>query len=62
MKLDKVEPAYVSIPAQLISLHRYLMLAADGMFVLGLPFLPQNLKDTIHDRTVHASWNCARTC
>ena len=32
------ELAYISIPAQLISLHRYVTLAAEVMFVLGLPF------------------------
>ena len=29
---------YVSIPAQLISLHKYITLAADVIFVSGIPF------------------------
>ena len=34
----RVEPVYISIPAQLISLHKYVTLAADVMFVSGIPF------------------------
>ncbi len=35
---ERVEPVYVTIPAQLISINRYVTLAADVMFVSGLPF------------------------
>ena len=35
---ERVEPMYVIIPAQLISINRYVTLAADVMFVSGLPF------------------------
>ena len=36
---DAVIPDYMTIPAELTSLHRYVMIMADVMFVLGLPFL-----------------------
>eukprot|EP00804_Cyclotella_cryptica_P011280 CCRYP_007764-RB/>CCRYP_007764-RB protein AED:0.31 eAED:0.33 QI:0/0/0/1/1/1/2/0/430 len=35
---ERVEPVYVSIPAQLISINRYVTLVACVMFVSGLPF------------------------
>ncbi|KAL7531143.1 hypothetical protein ACHAXR_008885 [Thalassiosira sp. AJA248-18] len=37
-KPSRVEPEYLSIPANLITNHRYLTLVADVMFVSGLPF------------------------
>ena len=36
---ETVQPEYVSIPEQLVSMNRYVTLAADVMFVSGLPFL-----------------------
>ena len=38
-KSTKVRPGYVSIPQELLNLHKYITLAADVMFVCGLPFL-----------------------
>ena len=38
-KSTKVQPGYVSIPQNLINLHKYITLAADVMFVFGRPFL-----------------------
>ncbi|KAL7529447.1 hypothetical protein ACHAXR_002971 [Thalassiosira sp. AJA248-18] len=38
-KPARVEPEYISIPANLITNHKYLTLVADVMFVSGLPFL-----------------------
>ena len=37
-KPTRVEPQFVSIPQQLIDLHKYVTLVADVMFVNGLPF------------------------
>ena len=36
---EVVRPEYVTIPAQLVDLNKYVTLAADMMFVSGLPFL-----------------------
>ena len=38
-KPDRVNPSYVSIPADLIKQHKFVILAADVMFVCGMPFL-----------------------
>ena len=37
-KPTRVEPAYVSIPAQIVELNKHVVLVADVMFVNGLPF------------------------
>ena len=37
-KPERVEPAYVSIPAQIVELNKHITLVADVMFVNGLPF------------------------
>ena len=36
---EVVRPEYVTIPQELIDMNRYVILAADVMFVSGLPFL-----------------------
>jgi len=38
-KPDRVDPSYVSVPADIIKHHKFVILAADVMFVCGMPFL-----------------------
>ena len=38
-KPDRVDPSYVSVPANFIKSHKFVILAADVMFVCGMPFL-----------------------
>ena len=57
-KPKRVEPSYVSIPANLITAHRYLTLVADVMFVSGLPFFITLLRD---DRFVTVQFVPCRT-
>ena len=38
-KTDRVDPSYVSIPANFLKHHKFVILAADVMFVCGMPLL-----------------------
>ena len=62
-KPEWVEPAYVSIPAQIVELNKHVVLVADVMFVNGLhvcqwaTFLYKSIKESaLHDVEQLGSW------